>query len=150
MGTWLTAAEAAERFGATRIAQATGGDDSQVERAVARAESRVKSELVALRYKPEELPTTAAATSEALKRIVGSFFWHYLHEASEIRGQDVRDVYDDARAELKAVGTGHMSLLLAGDPAIDNARPEILMEPVAGTSSGSLRPTLDNCWDGYE
>ena len=150
MGVWLTSAEATARFGATRIAQATGGDDALVAAAILRAESRVKSELVALRYKPAELPSTAETTSEALKRIVGSFFWHYLHEASEIRGQDVRDVYDDGRAELKAVGTGHMSLLLDGDPAVDNARPEILLEPVSGASAAARRPTLDDCWDGYE
>lgn len=150
MGAWLTAAEFAARFGATRIAQATGGDDALVTAAIARAESRVKSELVALRYKPAELPTVAEGTSESLKRIVGGFCWHYLHEASELRGQDVRDVYDDARAELKAVGTGHLSLLLDGDPAIDNARPEILLEPVSGASPAARRPSLDGCWDGYD
>lgn len=152
MGIWLSDAELTGRFGAGRTAMATGGDDSLIAVAISRAESRVMSELVALRYQPAELPSTPETTSETLKRLVGGFAWHYLHESKECRGEDVRAVYDDARSELKAVGSGHMSLLLSGDPAVDNARPQILMEPVVGAVDvpGYRRPTLGDCWEGFD
>lgn len=153
MGVWLTAAELATRFRASRIDAATGGDDSLVTAAIASAESRVKSELVALRYRPADLPSAPEDASETLKRIVGGFAWHYLHESKDIRGDDVRDVYADARAELKAVAGGGLSLLLADDPTVDNVRPNLLMEPVsggAGDVSGYRRPTLGPCWEGFE
>ena len=149
MSTWLTAAEATARWGASRIAMATGGDDSLVTAAIAAAESRVRSELIALRYAPADLPTTPETSSETLKRIVGGFFWHYLHESKDVRGDDVRDAYKDALAELKAVATGNLSLNLAGDPPVDHARADIHVGQVVGSYANS-RPTLDDCWEGYD
>lgn len=148
MPAWLTAAEATARWGTSRIAMATGGDDALVTAAIAAAESRVRSELIALRYTPADLPTTPETSSDTLKRIVGGFFWHYLHESKDVRGDDVRDAYSDARAELKAVATGNLSLNLAGDPPVDHARADIHVGQAVG--GGNSRPTLDDCWEGYD
>jgi len=132
MGDWLTEAELQGRYGAAQVndradRDRNGSADAGVlAAAIADAEGRVKSELVANRFSADDLPTTTATASAPLKRVCARLAWYYLWANADVIPEPVKVERDEALGELKSLARGPLSLLLAGDPAVDNARPRIL------------------------
>ena len=148
MGTWLTEAELATRYGAARLlalADRDGdghADPGVIEAAIGEAESRARSRLL-VRYQPADLPAAPEAASAALKRVVAQLAFAFLHELHDVRGQDVYDARDGALAELSDMVRGHAGLLLAGEPDRDQSRPQVLTTKTATDARFTLEAMED-------
>ena len=131
MGTWLTEAELATRYGAARLlalADRDGdghADPGVIEAAIGEAESRARSRLL-VRYQPADLPAAPEAASAALKRVVAQLAFAFHHELHDVKGQDVYDASDAALAELSDLARGQASLVLASEPPRDVSRSSVL------------------------
>lgn len=147
---WLTEAELRARYGAARVdrkADRDGdgtADAGVVEGAIQDAEDLTES-FVRVRFAPGELPTTPSAASRVLKQIVAGFAWWNLHALDDVKSDDVRDAYAHAERQAKAIASGPASLLLAGAPAVDRARPSILAT-ARNVDRGVLTPEALEDW----
>lgn len=127
---WLTEAELKSRFGEKRIDELSdrgfdGNEDADaLADAIARAESRIESKL-RNRYAAAELPTDDSDASDALKDVVGSIAYYYLHDHFDNKPQSVTDILTDALSRLNDLARGGASLLLANAPAVDRSRSVI-------------------------
>jgi len=143
MGTWLTVAELQERYGASAVDDRAdrdrdGSADSGVlDAAIADAEGRVKSELLT-RFAPADLPTTTATASAPLKRVCARLSWYYLWSSATVIPPPVIVERDEAVAELRSLVRGSAALLLSGEPAVDNSRPQILRTSAATTTTDPI------------
>lgn len=128
---FLSEAHLRDHYGAARVdllADRTGAGEpteGAVERAILDAEGRVRSELLT-RFRPDQLPTSPDATSEAIQRVVRAIAWENLHDLHPQVGDDVKRGTDLALSELRALVRGTASALLAGEPATDRSRPQVL------------------------
>jgi phage gp36-like protein len=144
---WLTEAEVRARFGDARITRFAdrNGDGSSdtgvVDSAIERAESMVEAKLLT-RYAPGDLPTETAEASLLLKEIVGGFFLWCITDYGDFRGEEMVLGFRSAERRLEDVCKGTSSLLLAGNPAIDNTAPQIV------SSAGSAYATDTSLADG--
>jgi phage gp36-like protein len=119
------------RFGADRllemVRQPDGTfDEARIDLAIADAEAEVLSYLSG-RY-PTELPTTPATSPAVIKMAVGEVFLYRLRRATARAASDQEiAAYDATVRWLRDVQAGRANLDLAGAPATDVSRPDILM-----------------------
>lgn len=145
---YLTDDELEARFGADRITALAdrdgdgNADTGVVEAAILDGESRADSSLLN-RYRLSDLPTTPTAATPALKRVVAGLALWYLAAPMHQKGQDITDAYETALSELKALADGRQSLVLASEPAVDRARPQVLTTKTSADAAFSLEALAD-------
>lgn len=103
-------------------------DAGVVEKAIVSAEGRVRSRLLT-RYRPEELPMSAAEVPEPLRRVTVDLAFYELHKRYEQVPDSVVRIREDAEAELDDLTRGLGSLDLAARPPADATRPLIVTSP---------------------
>jgi phage gp36-like protein len=151
---WLTEAELQERFGEVRIdrlADRDGDsvpDEGAIESAILDAEGAGRA-ILAQRYEPDDLPTDPEDASRDLKRAAAQVAWYYLHVGKfDVVPEQVKEIRDAGLAWFRDAARGSLSLLLAGEPQVDQSRPVVLVSKRA--SSQGLRPmTLDDMSDWW-
>ena len=102
-------------------------DPDVVERAIVRAEGRVRSRLLT-RFRPEQLPVAGNAP-EPLRRVVIDLAWYQLHKRFDVVPAAVLRVREEAESELDDLVQGSGSVGLEGNPPVDSTRPMILHSP---------------------
>ncbi len=131
---WITPADLDDAYGEGEVSDLADvdrdgtRDPGIVEKAIVSAEGRVKSRLLT-RYRPEELPASAAEVPEPLRRVTVDLAFYQLHKRYEQVPESVIRIRDDAEAELADLARGLGSLDLSARPPVDATRPLIVTSP---------------------
>lgn len=138
MGTWVTADDLKERYSSARIDRvADRGDstlpDDVIAAAIEDAEGEARSSLLG-RFTLSDLPTNSTDASPTLKRVVERLALYSLYEPYDTKPQDVVTARAAARDELAQIVHGGISLLIAGEPAVDTARMAVATSRRAATT----------------
>lgn len=131
---WITPADLDDAYGEGEVSDLAdidrdgARDPGVVEKAIRSAEGRVRSRLLT-RYRPDELPASAAQVPEPLRRVTVDLAFYELHKRYEQVPDSVVRIRKDAEDELADLVRGLGSLDLAARPPADATRSLIVTTP---------------------
>lgn len=147
MPTYLTADELKDEWTAARVNDLSGGDDTEVEKAIEKVERQVEG-VLSSRYGGDDLDTIRSQVPGTVKDIVSdmALFELFKRRGFDQPAPDAVMAHDNGRRRLSLIGRGQENLNLSGDHDVDKTRKKFASSKSADDAAFSLSSGPLSCW----